>query len=201
MTFADARAEFDASWNDPRTTSVEIPPVDVNHTLATQYELVPPTRMTRSQVWDMEVRKAWDPLTYIPYVVSEGASWAPDGPRHLRRSVQKAWLNDDRGLVLEEVFSDPAAQQVLFLGRPTLAGPDGAVLRADPFQPLFHVEHAVGGTEEAPLNLWRIVVLTDAPDPRYAAEFERQSAAGGVPGFLEIYLARDLGVKVRRLSR
>lgn len=52
--------------------------------------------------------------------------------------------------------------------------------------------------EGQPLNLWRIVVLSDAPDPRYAEAFEKQIAAGGLPGFLEIYLARDLGVTLRR---
>ncbi len=70
-TVAGAVAEFEAAWNDPRTTSVELPPVDVNRVLAEQYQVDPPTRMTRTQVWDMEVKKAWDPLTYIPHVVSE----------------------------------------------------------------------------------------------------------------------------------
>jgi hypothetical protein len=48
------------------------------------------------------------------------------------------------------------------------------------------------------ITSWRIVVLTDQPDPRYAEAFARQTAAGGLPGFLEIYLARDLGVTLRR---
>ena len=158
--------------------------------------------MTRTQVWDMEVKKAWDPLTYIPYVVSEGASWAavdlPDGRRHLRSSVQKGWLNDDRGRVLEDVFTDPAARRVIFLGRARITGPHGETLLADPFQPLFYVEHGVGGAEDEPVNTWRIVVLTESADPRYAAEFAKATAAGGLPGFLEIYLARDLGVMLQR---
>jgi hypothetical protein len=201
-TVAGAVAEFEAAWKDPRTTSVELPPVDVNRVLAEQYQVDPPTRMTRTQVWDMEVKKAWDPLTYIPYVVSEGGSWAavdiPDGRRHLRSSVQKAWLNDDRGRVLEDVFTDFAARRVIFLGRGRMTGPHGETLLADPYQPLFHVEHGVGGTEDEPVNQWRIVVLTESTDPRYAAEFAKATAAGGLPGFLEIYLARDLGVTLQR---
>jgi hypothetical protein len=126
------------------------------------------------------------------------ATELPDGHRHLRQSIQKARLNDERGRVLEDLFTDPAAQRVLFLGRPDMVGPAGEKLPADPYQPLFHVEHGVGGTKGEPLNLWRIVVLTDEPDPRYAEAFARQTAAGGVPGFLEIYLARDLGVTLRR---
>jgi hypothetical protein len=199
---AGAVAEFEAAWNDPRATSIELPPVDVNRVLAEQYQVDPPTRMTRTQVWDMEVKKAWDPLTYIPYVVSEGGSWAavdlPDGRRHLRSSVQKAWLNDDRGRVLEDVFTDPAARRVIFLGRARITGPHGETLLADPYQPLFHVVHGVGGTEDEPVNQWRIVVLTESPDPRYAAEFAKATAGGGLPGFLEIYLARDLGVTLHR---
>ncbi|TYB95253.1 hypothetical protein FXF53_25090 [Micromonospora sp. WP24] len=201
-TVAAAVAEFEAAWNDPRTTSIELPPVDVNRTLAERYEVDPPTRMTGAQVWDMEVRKAWDPLAYIPYVVSEGESWAttdlPDGRRHLRSSIQRAWLSEERGRVLEDVFTDLAARRVIFLGRPRLTGPHGETLLADPYQPLFHVEHAVGGTEDEPVNLWRIVVLTESVDARYAAEFAKAAAAGSLPGFLEIYLARDLGVTLRR---
>jgi hypothetical protein len=199
---AGAVAEFEAAWNDPRATSIELPPVDVNRVLAEQYQVDPPTRLTGTQVWDMEVRKAWDPLTYIPYVASEGGSWAavdlPDGRRHLRSSVQKAWLNDDRGRVLEEVFTDPAARRVIFLGRARITGPHGDALLTDPYQPLFHVEHSVGGTEDEPVNQWRIVVLTESADPRYAAEFAKATAGGGLPGFLEIHLARDLGVTLQR---
>src|SRR6266702_7747051 len=98
-TCAGALAEFEAAWNDPRTTSVELPPVDVNRTLAEQYLVAPPTRMTRTQVWDMEVKKAWDPLTYIPYVVSEGGCWGrrrlPDGSeRWERASQQVGWITN-----------------------------------------------------------------------------------------------------------
>ena len=199
-TFAQALAEFETTWADPRNTVAELPPVDINRTLSSRYE--PRVRMTRTQVWDMEVKKAWDPLTYIPYVVSEAESWAsaplPDGRRHWRSSIQKAWLSNARGLVLEDVFTDPQRQRVLFLGRTALTGPDGRARFADPYQPLFHVEHAVGGTESEPLNLWRIVVLTDKPDPRYAEEFAAMTAEGWLPGFLEIYLRHDLGVPLRR---
>ncbi|MFK3978865.1 hypothetical protein ACI2K4_00665 [Micromonospora sp. NPDC050397] len=201
-TIAAAVAEFEAAWGDPRTTSVELPPVDVNRTLAEQYEATPQTRMTGTQVWDMEVRKAWDPLTYIPYVASEGESWAatdlPDGRRHLRSSIQRAWLSDERGRVLEDVFTDSAARRVIFLGRDRITGPRGETLRADPYQPLFHVEHGVSGTEDEPLNTWRIVMLTESADPRYADAFAKAAAAGGLPGFLEIYLGHDLGVRLRR---
>jgi len=75
----------------------------------------------------------------------------------------------------------------------------GETLRASPFQPLFHVRHAVGGSERAPLNLWSIVLLTDAPDPRYCEPFEQLVRAGLLPGFIEIYIERDLKLKLSRI--
>ena len=77
----------------------------------------------------------------------------------------------------------------------------GNALVASPFQPLFHVRHAVGGAEQAPLNLWSIVHLTDAPDPRYCEPFEQMVRAGLLPGFLEIYIERDLKLKLSRVDR
>jgi hypothetical protein len=41
-------------------------------------------------------------------------------------------------------------------------------------------------------------VLAESADPRYAAEFAKATAPGGLPGFLQIYLARDLGVTLQR---
>src|SRR5262249_57383644 len=68
------------------------------------------------------------------------------------------------------------------------------------FQPLFHVRHGVGGSEQAPLNLWSIVFLTDAPDPRYCEPFEQMVRAGLLPGFIEIYIERDLKLKLEQIS-
>ena len=31
----------------------------------------PETNLTRSMIWDMECKKALDPSTYVPYVISE----------------------------------------------------------------------------------------------------------------------------------
>jgi len=62
-----------------------------------------------------------------------------------------------------------------------VAGADGTLLRAGPGQPLFHVEHSVGGTELRPLNRWRIVHLTDAVDERLIERFERMAASPGWP--------------------
>ena len=137
QTFAQALEAFEAAWVDPRHTAIQLPPVDVNKVLADRYTVEPAVHMTRQQLWDMEVRKAWDPLTYIPYVVSEGKSWASiplpgNGRRHLRSSIQKAWISDDRGRVLEEVVSDLDGQRIIFLGHAELPGPDGTTAARRP---------------------------------------------------------------------
>lgn len=76
-----------------------------------------------------------------------------EGQRFLRASQQRAWKTDAYGKILEEVYLSPREGKILFLGRAELVGEDGRALRADGHQPLFHVEHSVGGTDTQPLNL------------------------------------------------
>jgi hypothetical protein len=201
--YADSLNEFDDAWNNPRFTQIELPPVQVNKVLREKYIASGTVNLSRSMVWDMETKKAWDPLTYIPYVVSEGGSWGrhplADGiERWSRSSIQGSWLNVGRGRVLEDVFVDHIRQKVLFMGRAQLPRED-VVLQADAYQPLFHVEHAAGGAETDPLNLWRIVILTEQKDERYRAPFDEMVRQGTLPGFLEIYIERELHVKLTRI--
>ena len=51
------------------------------------------------------------------------------------------------------------------------------------------------------MNLWSIVLLTDVSDPRYGEPFEQMVRAGLLPGFLEIYIERDLKLKLSRVDR
>ena len=51
------------------------------------------------------------------------------------------------------------------------------------------------------MNLWSIVLLTGASDPRYYEPFEQMVHAGLLPGFLEIYIERDLKLKLSRVDR
>jgi hypothetical protein len=193
--FKGALKEFEEAWEDPRHTRFDLPPVRVNQVLRDKYRADKPVQMSRAQLWDMELKKAWNPRTYIPYVVSEAKSWGRHelsaGTEHfLRSSIQIGWITADRGLVLEEVFVDHAGQRVLFMGRQQFT--DGSQrLRASTFQPLFHVEHAVGGSNDDPTNLWRIVVLTDGHDERYAEPFKEMVRLGWLPGFVEIYVEQQ----------
>ena len=204
FSYAQAKREFEQAWRDPKNTRFELPPVDVNDVLRRRYLVDPPRTMTLGELWDMEVKKAWAPLSYIPYVVSAGRSWGrhpleDDCERFFRSSDQAAWIADERGQVLEDVSISHKEKTVYFLGRSALTTEDGDIVEASDFQPLFHVQHAASGSNEAPENLWRIVVLTEKEDPRFKRPFEEMVASGLLPGFIEEYMRRDMGVTLRRL--
>jgi hypothetical protein len=203
-TFDAAEREYNEAWTAPSSTRLELRPVDVNAVLKNRYRMSQEQTLTRAMIWDMETKKAWDPLTYIPYVVSQARSWGrtslSDGStRFFRSSLQRGWITSDEGRVLEDVFVSDAKQTIYFLGRPRMVEENGNTLAASPFQPLFHVQHAVGGSEQTPLNLWSIVVLTKAPDPRYCEPFEQMIRTGLLPGFIEIYIERDLKLRLSRI--
>lgn len=197
-SFREARAEFERAWNQPGHTRIEPDAVDVNELLGQSYSLDDGFRLTGQMLWDAEVAKALDPGTYIPGVVLEGKSWGrrtlADGkPWFVRSSRQVAWkAGGDPGVVLEEVYLDPAGRSVLFFGRSTLTGPDGVPMQAGANQPLFHVEHAVTGTEEKPLNRWRIVHLTETEDPTLIERQLREGSAGWLIGFLAKFIELEL---------
>jgi hypothetical protein len=203
-SFDSAEREYDEAWKAPSSTRFELPPVDVNKVLRDRYRVEPAKSLTRAMIWDMETKKAWDPFSYIPYVVSEARSWGRttlrDGSeRFSRSSMQRGWIKQEEGRVLEDVFVSDAKQAIYFLGRARMAAESGEELAASSFQPLFHVRHAVGGSEEEPLNLWSIALLTHAPDARYIEPFEQMVRSGLLPGFIEIYIERDLKLKLGRV--
>ena len=100
--------------------------------------------------------------------------------------------------MLEDVYLSDETQSIVFLGRERMRGQGAEELTASDFQPIFHVAHGVGGAEDEPLNLWSIVLKTAEEDRRYHRPFEQMVAAGWLPGFIEIYIARDLGVELVR---
>ncbi|WP_069161349.1 hypothetical protein [Nocardia altamirensis] len=195
----DHKKTFRAAWEDSANTTCELPPLDVNQVLADRYELASPLIFTRTMLWDMEIRKSRRPDIYIPYVVSGAAqSWGEDDI-FVRSSTQRLWLAPETyGLVLEQTHLDHANQIVTFIGAAEVPGPDGELLHAGTGQPVFHVEHGVSGTEERPLNTWRIVSLTETPDPRFVEVFDRIAASPYLPGFLEIYIREVLEIELTR---
>src|ERR1700745_2217810 len=73
--FRNALEEFEPACKNPTHPRFPLPAVPVNSVLAKKYTTSSPIRLTRDMVWDMELQKAWDPKTFIPYVVSEAKSW------------------------------------------------------------------------------------------------------------------------------
>jgi len=103
ITFDTAEREYNEAWTAPSNTRFELPPVDVNTVLKKRYRVSPEQTLTRAMIWDMETKKAWDPLSYIPYVVSQARSWGRttlrDGStRFSRSSLQRGWIASDEGL-------------------------------------------------------------------------------------------------------
>ena len=193
---------LDQACKNPNHTLIEAAPVAVNALLQTYYSTSEPVRVTKTMLWDAEAKKAWDPMTYIPGVVREGSSWGRKSVENgdecfLRESQQRAWRTDSYGQVLEEVYLSPSEQTILFLGRAEFLRDDGSPLQAGSHQPLFHVEHAVGGTDSRPENQWRIVHLTTAKDD---ALLEQHLAQTRTPEwllrFVAIYAEKDLGIRL-----
>ena len=198
-------AEFARAWDTPGHTRYQLPDVNINRVLAAYYTTGTPLTLTRSMLWDMEARKAAHPGIYIPYVVQAGSdrSWNRhdgNGGEYLDRcSTQRLWLHPEQyELILERAFLNHSEQKVTFLGVPELPGPDGKLLHAGTGQPLFHVEHAVGGTESQPLNRWRIVHLTQAVDQQLTAVFEHMAASLWLAEHTEIYIRSTLGIELTR---
>ena len=201
----DHAAIFEQAWDAPGTTSVELPPVAVNDVLRDRYDVRPPFRYTGSQLWDMEIRKATAPERYIPTVVRPGSADRFESVHHgeledfTRVSDQRLWTDPERyATVIEHVRLDHENRRAFFLGTNSFRAPDGRILTAGAGQPLFHVEHSVGGNEEAPLNLWRIVHLTDTPDPSLVAAFDQLANEQYLRVFLEVHLREDLGRQLVR---
>lgn len=142
VTFASAEREYREAWNNPSYTRFQLPPVHVNRVLKNRYRVTPDKPVTRPMIWDMEAKKAWDPRSYIPYVVSQGRSWGrtrlPDGAdRFSRSSMQRGWITPQEGLVLEDVFVSPDRQAIFFLGRERMSAEDGSDLRPARFSQSF----------------------------------------------------------------
>ena len=195
--------EFERAWSDPGNIRIELAPVDINRTLARYYRTNKPLVFTRTMLWDMEVKKAFRPDLYIPSVVTKGSAryWnrqalAGGAESFVRCSRQRLWLEpSEHGLVLERVFLDPGRQRVTFIGTAELKEPDGNLIQAGDGQPLFHVEHSVDGSETRPLNLWRIVFLSDGPRRRLINRFKPAKDVW-LREFVEIYIRRDLKISL-----
>lgn len=195
-----AEVEFEQAWNNPQYTQIKLDDVNINETLERYYDTPVPVNFTRTMLWDMESKKAWNPKKYIRYVVRDGKSWGkkslPNGDEtFVRSSQQKQWLNPNvYEDVFEEVYLNNKAQKATFLGRTTLQDESGKTLQLKNQQPLFHVQHSVAGEENQPLNVWRIVFLTEGKDQNLIDHIKQLNDPTKLPGFVEIYIEDDLNI-------
>lgn len=202
----DVVGELERAWAKPHYTRAVQPEIDVNRVLHERYQTSEPLTFTRTMLWDVEQCKAAAPGTYIPFVVRPGSdrSWGRhtldgEAERLERCSQQRLWLRPDNyGLVLERAHLDHHQQTVTFTGEAELTDAAGRHLQASTGQPRFHVEHAVGGSEQAPLNLWRIVHLTEQLDQQLIEQFARMWQSPWLPEFVEIYIRHDLHIGLTR---
>ncbi|MEV0649225.1 hypothetical protein AB0I28_28615 [Phytomonospora sp. NPDC050363] len=199
MTVHEYEKTFAEAWADPRHTLIHPPDLDVNAVLERAYDLAEPLTFTGTMLWDMEVRKARRPDLYIPLADKASArSWGED-PTYTRVTEQWLWKDPSAsGLVIEKPHLNHAERKVTFLGVAEDVDDRGETVRATAAQPLFHVEHGTAGTEERPLNTWRLVSLTEEPDEELARVFERIMAGPYLPPFLEYYIGHVLKIGFER---
>jgi hypothetical protein len=198
-TTLDHEAVFEQAWAAPGATRADLPAVRVNEVLRERYLVTPPIEYTGTLLWDMEVRKAKAPDVFIPTVVVPGAErfpsvWHGRVEEFTRVSEQRLWADPSRtARIIEHVRLDHENRRAFILGDARWEAPDGRVFTAGTGQPIFHVEHSVGGAEADPLNLWRIVNLTEGPDPVLAAAFDELANDRYLRVFVEVHLREVLG--------
>jgi len=191
-----AEEEFEQAWNNPAYTQAELDDVNINEVLSEYYETPRPLSFNRQMLWDVETKKAWDPKTYIPYVVRDGNSWGREildngDEVFVRSSEQKQWLNSEiYEVVFEKVYLNHKDQKATFIGSKA----ENDSIQHQNQQPIFHVQHSIQGEENCPINVWRIVYLTEKKEPRFIEELQKRHDPTKLPGFVEIYIEKDLQI-------
>jgi hypothetical protein len=199
---------FNEVWNKTGYTSIELPPLDVNSVLARDYISVEGLSLTRTQLWEMEVAKAFRPDLFISGVVKQrtARSWGHrtfknGNEAFIRVSEQRLWLQPQSyGTVIEACYLNHPKQQVTFIGLSEAKDDAGQALYTSPKQSLFHVTHGVSGQEKQPLNTWRIIHLENDIDGLLDKRFKRMSNAQGLPEYVEYYIENSLKILLTRNS-
>lgn len=201
----DAEQEFDKAWKNPAYTHIELKPVDINSILSAYYTTESGLKFTQNMLWDLERKKAWNPEVYISQVVKPGSgkSWqrevlADGNETFVRSTQQRQWLHPEQyGGVFEQVFVNNKDKKVTFIGVSVLRDESGVQQHAQNPQPLFHVQHGAAGTQEHPLNTWRIIFL--ANDNAFIKLFQQDDAQRkALPGYIAYYIENDLGIKLNK---
>jgi len=198
--------EFNKAWASNENIQIELDPININKILDEKYKVEPGFRMTKSQLWDMEVRKAARPDIFIPSVIKDGsaAAWnrtkKGDIETLIRVSEQCLWLNEEQfGVVIENVYIDHQNQTITFIGEVAINSEEGELLSSGTIQPIFHVQHGVVGNENEPLNTWRIVHLSSQDKEALQERFEIMNNYPWLPEYVEIYIKKIIGTNLERV--
>jgi hypothetical protein len=201
----DHQAIFDVAFANPEYTAIVTPDSAVNQVIRDAYDVDTPFTYTRTQLWDMEVKKAHYPDKYLRHVVRPGSlrtfNHTKDGhfERFIRISDQRMWKDlSTYTTVVEDVRLDRENHRAVFVGLPEVKTPEGGVIIAGKGQPIFHVEHCAVGPEDEPVNTWRIVHLTQERDGTLTEVFDKIGNTTYLRLFNEVYIREDLG---RTLTR
>lgn len=196
------------AWSSPANTKIALAPADVNKILGEEYEVETPFTYTRTMLWDMEVHKARQPDKYIPYVVKPVSAEKFPSVRHgafedfTRVSEQRVWNEPSTYCtVIEQVRLDHENRRAFFIGVDEFVTPDGRRFVAGGQQPLFLVEHSALGSEDEPLNMWRIVHPTETVDTSLVELFQRKAREHPLSGFHEVYIRDDLHISLARKTK
>jgi hypothetical protein len=196
----DYLSEFEAAFANPQYTAIKTADSNVNAVIRDRYEVDQPFTYTRTMLWDMEVKKAHRPDIYIAHVARPGSLKTFDHKRSgdleyfTRVTDQRLWKDPSKyTTIIERVCLNHSTQNAIFLGAPEATTPEGEVIKAGEDQPIFHVEHAAVGTEDEPVNTWRIVLLTDGRDASFDEAFDKIGNTPFLRLFNEVYIRNDLG--------
>jgi hypothetical protein len=207
MSSADVkhREVFDAAFADPKHTSSIHPDQNINEIIRERYATDGPLALTLSQFWDMKALKARNPAKYLRPLIKPGSLKVFNVTREgnveffTRVTVQRTWPRPNEfTTIIEQVRVDPDKHEVLFIGIPEATGPDGEKYVSGVDQPLFYVEHAAKGSEEEPIDTWRIVLLSDHKDEQLLKMVDIPTLDPHLRLYSEIFIRETLGKTLER---
>lgn len=199
-TVGQAENEFQEAWNNPAYTQIEFVNGDLNAIFKSHYDTSDSVVFTRELLWEAEVKKAWDPKTYIPNVVKDGKSWGrmvlENGDGIFKRTYEQRQFanNQEYGTVLEEVYMNWRRKLITCLGIRELVDNEGQKLESSISQSLFHAQHSVQEEENCLMHVWRMVLLTKEIDQNFPRTSNMNSSM--LPKFVEVYITNDLKKRV-----
>ncbi|MGE3921107.1 MAG: hypothetical protein AB7F64_09315 [Gammaproteobacteria bacterium] len=160
--------EFEKAMQSFAAQSITTAPYKINPIKLSNQEQ---RNLSLDQAWALEISKALrvhDYLTAIPFSIVIPGTYrkTAQGQSFQRLSIQPAWLDDQMTIIKEEVHIIEDEHRIVFYGRPVDELEAQNVMREHFNEslirkevPLFHVVHGLLGTENEPINTWRMVFI------------------------------------------